>query len=221
MVFNREAVGFLAASRMSWTLRSSRRRRPLARIPTRMTPLRTRAWDSDLSKRRHVNLNFDSINKASWEECLLLIRCVDVIVRSTHLLLQQRIRHQFERALRMRHDSLDGLKLLLHGVDGRVFGHDVAVVGRIGPSRGLKINRVTLYNLIKIASEQFLSLCVLTNRGDTGMLARPMRGGGAILCLISPQYSCSSSILCQYMSSSYLLLEDTWKCAHKLQIMSS
>lgn len=121
----------------------------------------------------------------------------------------------------MRHDLLDGLKLLLHGVDGRVFGHDVAVVGRIGPSRGLKINGgiVTLYNLIKTSIWSVLSemsVCVLTNRGDTGMLGRPMRGGGAILCLISPQYSCSSSILCQYMSSSYLLLEETWKCAHKV-----
>lgn len=56
-VLKRETVGFLAASRMSWTLRSPRRRRPLARIPTRMTPLRTRAWDSDLPERKSVNLN--------------------------------------------------------------------------------------------------------------------------------------------------------------------
>lgn len=41
------------------------------------------------------------------------------------------------------------------------------------------------------------------------MLGRPMRGGGAILCLISTQYNCSSSILLQYISSSYLLLDDT------------
>ncbi len=34
-----------------------------------------------------------------------------------------------------------------------------------------------------------------------------MSGGGAILRLCSPQYICSSSILLQYMSSSYRLQE--------------
>lgn len=37
------------------------------------------------------------------------------------------------------------------------------------------------------------------------MPGRLISGGGAILRLCSPQYICSSSILLQYMSSSYLL----------------
>lgn len=39
------------------------------------------------------------------------------------------------------------------------------------------------------------------------MPGRLIRGGGAILRLCSPQYICSSSILLQYMSSSYRLYE--------------
>lgn len=39
------------------------------------------------------------------------------------------------------------------------------------------------------------------------MPGRLISGGGAILRLCSPQYICSSSILLQYMSSSYLLYE--------------
>lgn len=46
---------------------------------------------------------------------------------------------------------------------------------------------------------------MLTNRGGTGIPGRLISGGGAILRLCSPQYICSSSILLQYMSSSYRL----------------
>lgn len=48
---------------------------------------------------------------------------------------------------------------------------------------------------------------MLTSRGGTGIPGRLISGGGTILRLCSPQYICSSSILLQYMSSSYRLQE--------------
>ena len=50
------------------------------------------------------------------------------------LLLQQGVGHQLEGSLRVGHDPLDGLELLLHGVDGGVLGHDVPVVWRVRPT---------------------------------------------------------------------------------------
>lgn len=55
MFFSKETVGFLAVSRMSWTFRSPRSSRPLARIPTLITPFSSRAGFSFLTGRSVIN----------------------------------------------------------------------------------------------------------------------------------------------------------------------
>lgn len=54
------------------------------------------------------------------------------------VLVRDDVRHQLQRSFRDGHDLLDGLELILRGVDGGVFGHHVAVVRRIRATRGLE-----------------------------------------------------------------------------------
>lgn len=53
--FSKEMVGFFAVSRMSWTFLSPRSSRPLARMPTLITPFSSRAGFSLLSRKFMVN----------------------------------------------------------------------------------------------------------------------------------------------------------------------
>lgn len=60
-IFKSEQVGFLAARRMSWTFLSPCSSRPLAKIPTRITPFSIRAWGSALSSWREKHRGGEEI----------------------------------------------------------------------------------------------------------------------------------------------------------------
>lgn len=129
------------------------------------------------------------------------------------LLVQQGVWHQFQGSLSVGHNSLNSLQLIFDWVNGGVLCHDVTVI------RGVWSTHTSLqrerggrwsFSWQLVYSPGFntkITAIRLTSRGGTGIPGRLIKGGGAILRLCSPQYICSSSILLQYISSSYRLQE--------------